>query len=69
MLAPSLVTLRFTPGARVSPRPKSRKISALPPSRSEKRHHPATAYKSGILGLKERRIYSHLSRLMVLRIK
>jgi len=47
-LPPPSVALSFASAERVSPRSKSWKIKAPPPSRSEKRHHPVITYKGGI---------------------
>jgi len=44
-LPPPSVALSLASGERVSPRSKSWKIKAPPPSRFEKRHHPGIDYE------------------------
>jgi hypothetical protein len=47
-LPPPSVGLSFASAERASPRSKSWKIEAPPPSRSEKRHHPVIAYEASV---------------------
>jgi hypothetical protein len=49
-LPPPSVGLSFASAERASPRSKTWKIEAPPPSRSEKRRHPVITYREGGLG-------------------